>query len=350
MTFLRLGIFFAYLLTASHAYSHEKSMTIEGYPPDLPVEIAGNAWFLFLDGRIDADTPQLFRRYLEQNNVPSRSHVIINSPGGNLFAGMELGRLFRKHSLSIDVGRKSLTSKKRFDTEIGGCFSSCAIAYLGGEFRYLKAGSRYGVHRFAFTKQSSADADIAQVASAEITTYIRSMDADVELFKLSSAAAPSDMNEPDRATLERLNVINNGFSRPVWTIESAQGKLYLKGERSTTLSGINKFMILCDDGGPLLYTIFDPLGRDKEVMAMPVHSLMLDGRVYPVEALSKEMKNGWFNSIYRLTNREVGALRSANHVGVAVRFTHEAGVFLGFDHMPISGGRDKLLGILNNCR
>ena len=22
-------------------------MTVEGYPPDLPVEIAGNAWFLF---------------------------------------------------------------------------------------------------------------------------------------------------------------------------------------------------------------------------------------------------------------------------------------------------------------
>jgi hypothetical protein len=350
MTFLRLGIFFACLLMASHAFSQERSMTIEGYPPDLPVEIAGNSWFLFLDGRIDADTPQRFERYLEQNNVPPRSHVIINSPGGNLFAGMELGRLFRKHGLSIDVGRKSLTSKKRFDTEIGGCFSSCAIAYLGGEFRYLKAGSRYGVHRFAFTKQSSADADIAQVASAEITTYIRSMDADVELFKLSTAAASSDMNEPDCATLERLNVINNGFSRPVWTIESAQGKLYLKGERSTALSGINKFMILCDDGTPLLYTIFDPVGRDKEVMAMPAHSLMIDGKVYPVKAVSREMKNGWFNSIYKLSNREIGALRSANHVGLAVRFTYEAGVFLGFDHMPISGGRDKLLGILNNCR
>ena len=335
---------------ASHAYSQEKSMTIEGYPPDLPVEIAGSAWFLFLDGRIDADTPQRFERYLDQKNVPPRSHVIINSPGGNLFAGMELGRLFRKNQLSIDIGRKSLTSKKRFDTEVGGCFSSCAIAYLGGEYRYLKVGSRYGVHRFSFAKQSSADADVAQVASAEITTYIRSMDVDVELFKLSAGAASSDINEPDRATLERLNVVNNGVSRPVWTIESALGKLYLKGERSSALSGINKFIILCDGSSPLLYTIFDPVGRDQEVMAMTAHSLMIDGKAYPVKAISTEMKNGLFNSIYKLSNRDIGALRSANHVGLAVRFTYEAPVFLGFDGMPISGGRDKLLGVLSSCK
>ncbi|MDA9512077.1 hypothetical protein XI04_03185 [Bradyrhizobium sp. CCBAU 11430] len=267
-------------------------MTIEGYPPDLPVQIAGSAWFLFLDGRIDADTPQLIERYIEQNSVPYGSHVIINSPGGNLFAGMELGRLFRKHGFTIDIGKKVLASKKRFDTEVGGCYSSCAVAYLGGQFRYLTAGSHYGVHRFAFTKQSSADADIAQVASAEITTYIRSMDVDVELFKLSSAAAPSDMNELDRVTLERLNVVNNGVTRPVWTVESAQGKLYLKGERSTAVAGVNKFMILCDAGGPLLYTIFDPVGRDEEVMAMSAHSLMIDGKPYPIKAVSKEIKNG----------------------------------------------------------
>lgn len=350
MNFLRVGIFLVSLLSASHAFSQEKSMTIEGFPPDLPVEIAGNAWFIFLDGRIDADTPKRFEQYLKKNNVPRQSHVIINSPGGSLFAGFELGRLFRTYHLSIDVGVKSRASKKRFDTEIGGCFSSCAFAYLGGEFRYLKAGSRYGVHRFAFTKQSGADADVAQVASAEIISYIRSMDADTELFNLSTAAASSNMNELDRATLERLNVINNGFSRPVWTIESTQGKLYLKGERTTALSGVNKFMILCEDTHPVLYTIFDPVGRDKELMAMPAHSLMIDGKVYPVTAVSKELKNGWFNSVYNLSSREANALRSANYVGIAVRFTYEAGVFLGFDQMPISGGRDKLLGILNNCR
>lgn len=350
MRFLRLAVVLACLLAASHALSQEKSMTIEGHPPNLPIKIAGNAWFLFLDGRIDSDTPQRFQRYIEQNNVPPRSHVIINSPGGNLFAGIELGRIFRKHGYSLDVGKKSLTFKKRFDMEVGGCFSSCAIAYLGGEFRYLKVGSRYGVHRFAFTKQSGADVDIAQVASAEIISYIRSMDVDVELFRLSTIAASSDMNEPDRATLVRLNVINNGFSRPVWTIESAEGKLYLKGERSTALSGINKFMIFCNAGAALLYTIFDPVGRDSEVMEMPAHSILIDDKVYPVEVASKEMKNGWFNSIYRLSTREIAALRSAKHVGIAVRHTFDAGVFLGFDNMPLTAGKEKLLGILNSCK
>ena len=48
-------------------------------------------------------------------------------------------------------------------------------------------------------------------------------------------------------------------------------------------------------------------GRDKELMAMPAHLLMIDGEVYPVKAASKEIKNGWFDSIYRLSNREISA-------------------------------------------
>lgn len=71
----RLAILLACLLIARPASSQEKSMTIEGYPS---FQIAGSAWLLFLDGRIDADAPQRIERYIEQDSVD-----VSLSPGGS---------------------------------------------------------------------------------------------------------------------------------------------------------------------------------------------------------------------------------------------------------------------------
>ena len=57
------------------------------------------------------------------------------------------------------------------------------------------------------------------------------MDVDPALFSSSVIAGPSEMNELDRETLQKLNVVNNGRTRPSWTIESVEGNLYFKGER-----------------------------------------------------------------------------------------------------------------------
>jgi hypothetical protein len=212
----------------------------------------------------------------------------------------------------------------------------------------LKKGSRYGVHQFA---SISGGEGSAKIASAIIVEYIRSMDVDTELFVLSVSASPSGMNEIDTQTLERLNVVNNGRTRPVWTIESAEGQLYLKGERITEVSGINKFMLLCNrDRTMQLYVIFDALRRDNELMTMSAPSLLIDDQVYRINAVSRSIRNGWFNGIYSLTIREIQALRKAEHVGVALQFTYDAPVFLGFQEMPIVDGRQKLLGFVNQCQ
>jgi hypothetical protein len=220
---------------------------------------------------------------------------------------------------------------------------------LGGQFRYLTKGSRYGVHQFASTVSGSEGR--AQIASAIIVEYIRSMDVDTELFSLSASASPDGMNEVDTQTLERLNVVNNGTTRPVWTIESAAGQLYLKGERTTEISGINKFMLVCDgDRKIALYAIFDALRRDDELMRMSAPSLLIDDQVYRIDAVSKSIRNGWFNGIYNLSVREIQALQKAQRVGVTLQFNYDAPVFLGFQGMPIADGRQKLLGFMNQCR
>ncbi len=325
-------------------------MEISGFPPELPTQFVGSAWWVYLDGPIEPDTPTRFEKYIQDRKVPPGSYIVLNSPGGNLFAGMELGRLFRKFAFSTDVGKKEPGSKQRFNMISGGCYSACAFAYLGGRFRYLKAGSIYGVHRFSFRENSKVDADIAQVTSSEIVSYIAAMGANIDLFRLSTSAAASGMKELDKKTLERLNVVNNGATTPVWTIESLQGRLYAKGERVTDISGINKFMVLCENRKVTLYAVFDAVGRGDEMMKMPVHDLMINGKPMPLRLQNREIVNGWINLFYDLNPSQIKSILRADWVGVTLRYSREAGVFLGFDGMSFAEGREKVNGVINNCR
>lgn len=182
-------------------------------------------------GIIDSDAPKRFEEYVKKNKIPDRSMAYINSPGGDLLAGIHLGQLLRRFGFSTDVGKKSSRSDKRYDVDPGSCFSACAYTYLGGRFRYMMNGSHYGVHRFAPSTPKQGNIDSGQIASAVIVEYTRSMDVDPALFSSSVIAGPSEMNELDRETLQKLNVVNNGRTRPSWTIESVEGNLYFKGER-----------------------------------------------------------------------------------------------------------------------
>jgi hypothetical protein len=85
-------------------------------------------------------------------------------------------------------------------------------------------------------------------------------------------------------------------------------------------------------------------------MKMSAASLLIDDQVYRIDAASKSIRNGWFNGIYNLSVREIQALRKAQRVGIAVQFVYDAPVFLGFQGMPIGGGREKLLGFINQCQ
>lgn len=324
-------------------------MTIKGMPPTLPTGIGGNAWIIFLDGTIQRNTNRDFEEYLLHNKIPERSLVYLNSPGGNLLGGIELGRVIRKYGLSTDIG-KHATKATRSEIEPGTCYSACAYAYLGGRFRYLQEGSLFGVHQFSSEQKGQSTESEAQIASAIILEHIRSMGINPSLFSLAVLADSAAIHQLDRRTLEYLDVVNNGVTRPVWSIESLDGKLYLKGERDTDVSGINKFILFCQNQKTLLIAIFDALQRDEELLMAPVHSVLVDGRIYTIHPRSTSIRNGWFNGLYELSAREINALRTARHVGIALRFTQQAPIFLGFEGMPIGDGAQKLVAFLNQCR
>ena len=348
MIFRYLIVFVFFSIFNSFSLAQDNPFKIEGIPQkDELKPFWGNDWYIYIDGEIPPNAASLMEDYIVKNNVPMDSTVYLNSLGGNLLGGIELGKVFRKYEFRTTIGTKHIENGNR-SSKPGVCYSSCALAFLGGKFRYKPPLSVYGVHRFYANSGTNLSGDTAQIISASIVNYLKDMSIDTYFFTSIVAASPTEIYIPNNEILEKYNVINNGILKPNWTIESSQSYLYLKGERETTY-GINKFITFCDNNQAILYIVFDPKGRQEEVMNLNAHSLYIDGNYYPIKSTFKEILNGWYNSYYVLTAEQIRAISNSKEVGVVLQFMYSSPVFLGFQNMPFTGARDKLLGVLKNC-
>ena len=336
-------------LAATPAFAQVRRMTFEAFPPDPKlVHLQGNAWTINASGSIDAAAGKRLERLLIAKTVPPHSMVFFDSPGGDPAGGVRLGRVIREHDLVTYVGQKRRNSS---EIKAGKCFSACALAFLGGDYRYLPDGSQYGVHRFSSSKGSTADLGAAQVAWAAITEYIRSMDVDTELFSIAAQTHEREMAVLPRAVLEHLNVINNGIKKTVWSIETPGSGMYLKGQRET-VDGMGKFMLLCPPSGELtLHLMFDPQGRADEAMKLPAQALLIDGKPFYIEryAIYRSVVNGWISAAYSVDDEMLRLIQDAKTVGFSLSRAKEDPLFLGFDGMPMSDAQEKLPGFLAVC-
>jgi hypothetical protein len=341
-----------WLAGSAFGWCQTSVMQFAAYPPNPLFEKfkGAHAWKIYATDEIDADAGKRLAKIIADKHIPAASLLYLHSPGGSLLGGMELGRVIRDHLLFTYIGQFNAAAK--FEIKPGYCYSACALAFLGGEYRYLPKGSVYGVHRFFWKQRSDANADVAQIISAAVVEYIRSMGVDTKIFALASQAGPSEAITPSTDTLLALNVINEG-SKPVnWTIESVPGAIYLKGEQQTAL-GMNKFILVCPARHPMeLYAIFDAAKNTDEVMGWQTNWLFVDGNQVQIddELFEKKVNNGWINLSYRVDDRLLSAITGARAVvGVGLSATPKAAVFSGFAHMPFDGGAAKLPGFLQVC-
>ena len=139
-------------------------MQFVAHPPDAIYEkfMGDRAWRIFATGEIDADADKRLAALIASKNIPQYSKLYLHSPGGNLAGGMALGRVIRENRLHTFIGQFD-PNQKFVGGKPGSCYSACAIAFLGGEFRYWTNGSVYGVHRFFWKGRSDNDADVAQI-------------------------------------------------------------------------------------------------------------------------------------------------------------------------------------------
>ena len=173
---------------------------------------AGSPVTVFASGAILPETPAAFEAFLTDNEVPAASLVVMNSPGGDIDAGLALGRAIRTHGLSTRIGRKDGP---------GSCNSACSLAFLGGVVRDVPAGSKYAVHQVRINctiDDQPADAEKCVTSGADafanglsmgarLAIYIAEMGADLDLLTELVKAGPNEANFLDRTQLLRLGVI-----------------------------------------------------------------------------------------------------------------------------------------------
>jgi len=330
--------------------SNYEAMKFDLLPPDrLVAAVTGDsAWTIYATGTIDNGAPDRLQGLIKKYSIPAGSTVEISSPGGSLMAGIKLGQVFRVSGFDTEVGQSDPTDKTA--TRPGQCFSACTLAFLGGRWRFVRSGSVYGVHRFCFAKSTGQDSDIAQMISATVIQYIRDMDVDPELFSEMTVAGRDNITMIPEKELIRLNVVNNGQSPTVWSVESVNGAIYLKGQRDTAF-GANKFILACSTKGALLTVVLNPVANGPLPPTGAV-SLVADDKEYPIENLldgTPVLHNGSVFVTFVLPRDMVHVVEAAHEVGVTFQFARDAPVYWGFRGMRVGEGAKKMPGVLHGC-
>mgnify|MGYP000600811122 CR=1 FL=1 len=120
--------------------------------------------WIYGEGQIDGSTPKLFRAVLKkagQRKLP----LVLLSPGGNVNAAIEIGRLVRKNAMSVEIGFTRFGGCRPRDAGCQGdgvekgefrgvvmasgafCWSACPLILAGGERRLSSQVALTGVHQ-----------------------------------------------------------------------------------------------------------------------------------------------------------------------------------------------------------
>jgi hypothetical protein len=253
------------------------------------------------DGEITSETPKQFEKFIAENEP--HPTIYLNSPGGELLAGIKLGELIRAKNFSTAVGKSIPSSANADHRDITGgkCASACVYAFLRGVSRTAKDGE-IGVHQFyseAIIKDPSGklfdaiDMSVNQLVSALVIDYVFRMGADPRVVSIASSTLPGEMHFFTEKELEELKVNWSPSSFEPWAIEPYRSGVvaYSKTrDRKETAA----FFCRHDKVPRLLITA--SIFTDASQLQEAIHSLGdgLDalGMKLPKEAVSVRMVNG----------------------------------------------------------
>lgn len=312
-----------------HASSESLQISLE---PPGPYEIAteANNWTVYLNGVIERGADSRVAK--ELSRIPnSPFDVYLNSPGGDFLTGIKLGRLLRTKAAWTHIGRQ--THGKSL-SEPGECYSACAMAYLGGYYRFGTTGSKYGVHRtWKDSASSSEDLDMGQIISAAASAYIREMGADGGLLDLIVSAGKNELYLLNKAEQKALRVTNEGRAPAEWSLQLSQGLYYLRGVQDT-MYGQGKFLLYCTEQGLAVHSIYEAgLAKSQSIANGEwFHSLLIDSRTAPLGKPSRITDDhGFLNAMFVLSPEQIKQTSLAREsVGHAMQVSQEAPTFVGY--------------------
>jgi len=122
---------------------------------------------------------------------------VLDTPGGDVRAAMQIGRWARKNDVTALVK--------------GECSSACVLILAGATSRQLLEDGRVGIHRTFFpTLDTSASYEQVRAqmrnADLEIAVYLQEMDVPVSLLEEMKSVPPNGIRYLTSAELDRLRL------------------------------------------------------------------------------------------------------------------------------------------------
>jgi len=118
-------------------------------------------------------------RFVQTAGTVAHGVVVFDSPGGNLFAGIEVGEVIHF---------------KHFDTFVPNgstCASACALAWLGGARRLIGATGRIGFHE-PYTRNSGA-VSVSASGNALVRAYLNELGLSAVAIQYITETPPEKM-------------------------------------------------------------------------------------------------------------------------------------------------------------
>ena len=168
-------------------------------------------------GTIGESTVRDFAAFAKARDVGG-AVVVLNSTGGAVVQGLELGRELRRLGVATAVGRTVPIgdSGRATLSAQASCNSMCVFLILGGARRYVPDTGRILVHQiWPSSRRDDANAAVYSAATmvstqrilGEIALYVVEMGADIELFRLATRVPPWENLRPlTRDEIRRLRV------------------------------------------------------------------------------------------------------------------------------------------------
>jgi hypothetical protein len=142
-----------------------------------------------VDGRFEAGDEIKFRTEVGRL---TKAVVVFNSDGGNLLAGIEIGKTIRLKSFATAV----LNGLR--------CASSCAFAWLGGSPRLMERGAQIGFHA-AYTLDGGRASE-SGVGNALVGSYLTQIGLSEAAVVYITQAAPTQLTLLTLQDAERIGI------------------------------------------------------------------------------------------------------------------------------------------------
>jgi hypothetical protein len=239
------------------------------------------------DGVITIDTPQVFKEFLAslgKNGPTLQESITFNSPGGDFFAALALGREIRRSTrMWTAVGRTEAEAADQaggpqtYRASGGVCLSSCVLAFMGGKTRDYHRGAGATQQTLAFESfaldqpasvlgRMSADAmdggglpapGLLRLAMEGYATEMGVSPSIVALMETASQPGGVHVLSQDEADERGMNT--PAGARTKWTLSAKRGglALYGSGEDRWTRYTVG-FQCISGERGALEYSIAVP--------------------------------------------------------------------------------------------